>query len=137
MVRFKVVRASHLLLGVAVVVLAVVLALLGFRLFSGRPETTVTGSASLVDAQNSDEAKTALVFASSGEKLGLPLDPGSAGIEIEVVSRVTEPPAEPVSVLIYHTHTHEAYEQVTEDPYEALEAWRTSDVDHSVVRVGE
>ena len=137
MVRFKVVRASHLLLGVAVVVLAVVLALLGFRLFSGRPETTVTGSASLVDAQNSDEAKTALVFASSGEKLGLPLDPGSAVIEIEVVSRVTEPPAEPVSVLIYHTHTHEAYEQVTEDPYEALEAWRTSDVDHSVVRVGE
>ena len=47
------------------------------------------------------------------------------------------PPEETKRILIYHTHTHEAYEQVSEDPYEALEAWRTTDVDHSVVRVGE
>ena len=40
-------------------------------------------------------------------------------------------------VLIYHTHTHEAYEQTEADPYEALEAWRTADEEHSVVRVGE
>ena len=40
-------------------------------------------------------------------------------------------------MLIYHTHTHEAYEQVVDDPYVALEAWRTSDAGHSVVRVGE
>ena len=48
------------------------------------------------------------------------------------------PPAEAAPrVLIYHTHTHEAYEQTDEDPYEALEAWRTDDEAHSVVRVGE
>ena len=40
-------------------------------------------------------------------------------------------------MLIYHTHTHEAYEQTETDPYEALEAWRTADEEHSVVRVGE
>ena len=68
------------------------------------------------------EAETVTVFASSG---------ASDAIEVEVVS-----PA-PRSVLIYHTHTHEVYEQVREDPYEALEAWRTADADHSVLRVGE
>lgn len=40
-------------------------------------------------------------------------------------------------MLIYHTHTHEAYEQVAGEEYQALEAWRTQDQSHSVVRVGE
>lgn len=42
----------------------------------------------------------------------------------------------PPRVLIYHTHTHEAYEQVADDPYEETEKWRTEDEEHSVVRVG-
>ncbi|MBQ8953816.1 MAG: stage II sporulation protein P, partial [Clostridia bacterium] len=41
------------------------------------------------------------------------------------------------SVLIYHTHTHEAYAQTPEDPYPETEPWRTEDPAHSVVRVGE
>ena len=47
------------------------------------------------------------------------------------------PAIEAPRILIYHTHTHEAYEQTEADPYEALEAWRTDDEEHSVVRVGE
>lgn len=39
-------------------------------------------------------------------------------------------------VLIYHTHTHEAYQQDEDDPYVELEQWRTDDGRHSVVRVG-
>ncbi len=35
MVRFRVIKGSHLLLGVAVVVLALVVCLLAFRLFAG------------------------------------------------------------------------------------------------------
>ncbi|MBR1821811.1 MAG: stage II sporulation protein P [Clostridia bacterium] len=136
MVRFKVVRASRLLLAAAVILLAVALALLGARLLRREPAPTVSGSANLVDAANTDEAKTTLVFASSGVSTGLPLDPGGEEIEVEVLAQSTEAPA-PLRVLIYHTHTHEAYEQVSEDPYDALEAWRTSDADHSVVRVGE
>ena len=40
-------------------------------------------------------------------------------------------------MLIYHTHTHEAYAQTAADPYRETESWRTEDQAHSVVRVGE
>lgn len=40
------------------------------------------------------------------------------------------------SILIYHTHTHEAYEKLPRDDYEEISAYRTSDQAHSVVRVG-
>ena len=132
MIRFKVIRASHLLLGVAIVLLVAMLALLGARLLARRHTPPAYSSARLVDAQSNDEAKTAQqVFASSRLAVGPRLS--SAGLQIEVV-RPTAGPAP--RVLIYHTHTHEAYEQVAEDPYKALEAWRTADADHSVVKVG-
>lgn len=40
-------------------------------------------------------------------------------------------------VLIYHTHTYEAYEPTPEHPYEPTERWRTKDNQCNVVRVGE
>lgn len=40
-------------------------------------------------------------------------------------------------VLIYHTHTYEAYEQNESTPYQQLEPWRTLDESHNVVAVGE
>jgi len=138
MIRFKVVRASRLLLVVSIVLLVAALALIGVKLFAERPSKPTGGSASLVEAseEGKDEARTA-VFASSGRSRTLSLDPGDRAIEVEVVDAdATQETAHP-RVLIYHTHTHEAYEQVVEDPYEALEAWRTTDADHSVVRVGE
>ena len=136
MVRFKVIRASRVLLIAAILVLVAALALVGARLLRREPSPGYSGTANLVDAANGDEAKTTLVFASSGVAAGLPLDPGGETIEVEILP---EPTAEPAAlkVLIYHTHTHEAYEQVPGDPYDALEAWRTTDSGHSVVRVGE
>ena len=156
MVRFRVIKGSHLLLGVAVVALALVVCLLAFRLFAvedaaGAAQT----SGSLVEEDVDDGAKTArAVFASST----------SGGIEVQVLHDAegqasppenehtdqtvpapelgaqTGPTAPPAAaaprVLIYHTHTHEAYAQTEADPYEALEAWRTADEEHSVVRVG-
>ena len=41
------------------------------------------------------------------------------------------------SILIYHTHTHESYEKQPQDTYVEISAYRTSDADHSIVRVGE
>lgn len=118
MIRFKVVRASRLLLWAAIAILAaVVLYILVRYSLSAEPQAQMS-SASLVE----NEAETMMVFASSA---------ASEPIEVEVVK------PNPRSVLIYHTHTHEAYEQVKDDPYEALEAWRTADADHSVLRVGE
>lgn len=54
---------------------------------------------------------------------------------IEVLS-VAEEKEEPLRVLIYHTHTYEAFEQVQDDPYRETEKWRTADSDHNMVRVG-
>ena len=138
MVRFKVVRASRLLLAAAILLLIAVICVLGYKWFSAVQKPQISSSANLVqaDRDESDEAKTTQVFASS-EKLLRPAEPESAGIEIEILASPTPIPARAPRVLIYHTHTHEAYEQVSDDPYDALEAWRTTDSGHSVVRVGE
>lgn len=40
-------------------------------------------------------------------------------------------------VLIYHTHTYEAYEQVQGKVYEQTEKWRTKDSKNNVIAVGK
>ena len=40
-------------------------------------------------------------------------------------------------VLIYHTHTFEAYEQTADEPYVETEKWRSKDSGHNVIAVGE
>lgn len=40
-------------------------------------------------------------------------------------------------ILIYHTHTYEAYEQDPKNPYAQTEKWRTKDPAYSVVAVGK
>lgn len=40
-------------------------------------------------------------------------------------------------VLIYHTHTYEAFEQSGETHYQETEKWRTADSAHNMIRVGE
>ena len=145
MIRFKVVRASRLLLGLAIAVLVAVLCAIAFRhVFTGDDPARLT-SASLVNNALIDEAGTRQVFASSdGPSLFADEEAPDAPagiIDIELVGKASPSPsvpnAERKSVLIYHTHTHEAYQQVSDDPYEAVEAWRTEDAGHSVVRVGE
>ncbi|MHB1315493.1 MAG: stage II sporulation protein P [Christensenellales bacterium] len=51
-------------------------------------------------------------------------------LNLTPIKGVTEP-----TILIYHTHTLEAYKQ-TDPPYEEKGAWRTEDETQSVVRVG-
>lgn len=62
--------------------------------------------------------------------------PAPGDVRIEVVRHEREP-GEPRRVLIYHTHTWEAYEPTEEDTYTPTERWRTKDNQHNVVRVGE
>jgi stage II sporulation protein P len=40
-------------------------------------------------------------------------------------------------ILIYHTHTYEAYKPTPENTYEPTEKWRTKDNRYNVVRIGE
>ena len=64
-----------------------------------------------------------------------PAPPEEAGFVIRLLGAETETPRK--RVLIYHTHTYEAYEQTQDAPYEETEKWRTADSAHNVVRVGE
>lgn len=41
------------------------------------------------------------------------------------------------TVLIYHTHTTEAYTQTNDNPYVETSSWRTNETDKSVVAVGK
>lgn len=137
MVRFKVIKASQLLLFAAIAVLALVIGGIVVSLVFDGDAQTQSAQASFVQTSPNREAETHPVFASfSRSEDLLPLDPGKDSLSIEILTEAT-PDAKIPSVLIYHTHTHEAYEQVKEDRYVAIEAWRTTDADHSVVRVGE
>ena len=131
MVRFKVVKGSHLLLAIAALILAAVLVFILVQELSDDPGASIgagaANAATMLGAE--EEAKAQSVFASAA----------SDGLVIEVIADTPEPtndvPAK--SVLIYHTHTHEAYAQDPSDPYDAVETWRTTDAQHSVVRVGQ
>lgn len=142
MVRFKVIKGSQLLLYIAIAVLVLVVGGLALSYFLSGNSRPVSARASLVQTvdETVEEAKTHSVFASmSGSAEALELDPQDHGIiDVEVVPQATETAEEDKpAILIYHTHSHEAYEQVASDQYVAIEAWRTTDQDHSVVRVGE
>jgi len=56
--------------------------------------------------------------------------------QVEILRLQQNETTQPKRVLIYHTHTYEAYEQVEEDRYEPTEQWRTKDEAHNVVAVG-
>lgn len=59
----------------------------------------------------------------------------ASSFAIEVLGSETSEPRK--RVLIYHTHTFEAYEQDAENPYQETEQWRTADSAYNMVRVGE
>ena len=132
MVRFKVIKGSHLLLAFAVIVLLAVIAFIliqsGAQILSSAKSTAADKEIVQLDTTN-EEAKAAIAFASN---VSAPV------LQIEIIpdAPASAPRSDAPSVLIYHTHTHEAYAQDSEDPYEAIETWRTVDEEHSVVRVG-
>lgn len=163
MVRFKVVRASKLLFYLAAGIFVLVLGVLVARyvLSSSNSNDSINSAANYVRNTESQAltddfpvkpsaSKSFFINTSSSSIIDQPafvsdsnlqndsfdFNPDVEGnIQIEIVSEVSDAALQK-RILIYHTHTHEAYEQVSNDPYVALEAWRTKDADHSVVRVG-
>ncbi len=57
-------------------------------------------------------------------------------LQVEIIHQTEAPPWQGKRVLIYHTHTYEAYTQQPNDRYQATENWRTKDEEHNVVAVG-
>ena len=53
----------------------------------------------------------------------------------EAVQAVAQ--AEAPRVLIYHTHTYEAYQATETDNYKPTEKWRTRDENHNMIAVGD
>lgn len=60
--------------------------------------------------------------------------PEGDGFTLEVIQSQTM--ESPGRILIYHTHTYEAYEKQQDMQYEETSQWRTANPDYNVVRVG-
>ena len=133
MIRYKVIKGSHLLLWFAVIVL---LAAILFVALQGDAKVNMQADdtrqyVETINAVSMQEAKAPSAFASNSA------DKNRLSIEVIADAPPEASEAPDTSILIYHTHTHEAYAQNAQDPYVAIEAWRTLDAQHSVVRVGE
>ena len=138
MIRIKVIRATHLAIGLAVAALVIAAALILLGLASRREAPVDRLQASMVPGGGGD------ISAAASVRLG-----GSPALEETHIPARTARPAvsdapafggpAPAGkrILIYHTHTHEAYAQEAEDAYKEVAAWRTEDGGHSVVRVGK
>ena len=61
----------------------------------------------------------------------------SAACEIAVLPAVNALRSDKPTILIYHTHTTEAYTQTQSDPYIEAGKWRTKDNTKNIVAVGE
>lgn len=140
LIRFRVVKASKILFVITAVILAAVLVLI---LLTAEGTSVKTYPAASLVQDNT--AKTQRVFAVSDDAAAIfqhsKKSKNDTEIDIEILNSsdnaVTDSYSSLPRIIIYHTHTHEAYEQSTSDPYEAIEAWRTVDMDYSVVRVGK
>lgn len=115
MIRIKVIRASHLAIGLAIAALVIAAALIFLNWASQRDPSGRTTAAQVAAVSVSSEMEACL----------------AAPVFISDV------PSKDKTILIYHTHTHEAYAQSPDDPYEEVSAFRTMDGRHSVIRVGE
>ena len=68
------------------------------------------------------------------EETPAPLD---RSMHITVVRSTPEPEKPERRILIYHTHTYEAYTQTPDAAYRETEKWRTADSQYNVVAVGK
>ena len=59
-----------------------------------------------------------------------------AVFHVEVIRPSATPDTPPKRILIYHSHTWEAYTQDADTPYKETEKWRTQDNSANVVAVG-
>ena len=81
----------------------------------------------------------AVPVTAEGESPDVPDQPERIRVEIENIREKYqhEEKADKPRVLIYHTHTYEAFEQNPDDPYPECGKWRTEDSRYNIVRVGD
>lgn len=134
MKRFQVVKAAHLAFAAAAVLLLVVIVILAVRYVQASDAAQPAGNFASEAAQAAFSVSQVEIEVVRGG------DARAASAEDEHTDDAAEAPAPKLRpmVLIYHTHTHEAYQQTEQDCYEESYArWRTADNAHNVVRVGD
>ena len=140
LIRLKVVRASSLLLGIALTLLAVVLAvILASEILAPEPaQSAPAATVTPTEEANANSSGAVAAFAAAAPSQVEVVFGDRLIVEVaKVLSKPTAKPGPRGTILIYHTHTNEAYRMDPGDPYQETEAWRTADQSHSVVRVGE
>jgi stage II sporulation protein P len=158
-------KAARILLGLLAVVIASVLLAIGLFLLvsdggcfpvpASSSGTALNGQSRLIRAENVLALAMPAIFSIRGQtETKAPekttpaatqaMAPSSGRIAVESLSKTQEPgkaEAAPAAagplVLIYHSHTHEAYRQEGGYTYIEVSSWRTSEQDKSVVAVGE
>lgn len=84
-----------------------------------------------------ESAATAIAAGDTVQQTATPAPAPTADAAAFSIRLLTEAPMqEPASILIYHTHTYEAYQQ-TEPAYVETEKWRTADESCNMIRVGQ
>ena len=150
MIRIRVLKAYELAVAAAGLLLLAALVALAMSAFSEQ-EAVETGlpvqsEEELVPASGTsfalqEEETAAAVFSASVEQ---PLFSGRSVLHVRGEPIALRAQGEeliawqsPPRVLIYHTHTYEAYTMEADGLYEETEKWRTADSEYNVVRVGE
>ena len=123
MVRIHVVRASHLIMGALAVLLLIALLIFAFMGFGSGKNTNEIGIQKAIWEAEAVSVSASAIFA----------PPDEGDVQVEVVKN----DAQPIRILIYHTHTHEAYQKKAEDEYIETSSWRTKNNQYNIVRVGE
>ena len=94
---------------------------------TAQPEQEPEGENLFAAPRQTDAETPGPSSASAGKADGFVLEVLSGAAETQTKGRI----------LIYHTHTYEAYEQQTDAPYEETTKWRTADERFNMVRVGD
>lgn len=95
--------------------------------------TAVLGTALLLLGQAPVEEAAVAAFA----EMDFSVETPAPVFRVEVVRATEEPALLGKSVLIYHTHTWEAFDQVEGNRYQETEKWRTKDNSANMVAVGD
>ncbi len=166
MIRIKVYKLSQVICAAVIAILVIVAVIVGISLFAGGrdQEAVQTTMAQVAPAQAGVSARADKLLSANAAQLLDPLRLLSAQLPVEPdavpVTAETEQGDEPDDVdrirveiskiegeyqpsgkdkprvLIYHTHSYEAFAQDEDHPYEETSKWRTEDVNFNIMGVG-
>ena len=103
---------------------------------SDEPSATVSQTPAPAPAPSATLVTVDLFAPPQGEAEQTPAPAPVGDFSVQVLAVPTPPPVSRARVLIYHTHTYEAYEPTDIHSYTKTETWRTKNNDCNVVRVG-